>query len=90
MSKRRYALALARDALPAGIACCAAIIGLNMYLIYATTGNVIAAHHAERVTYALQEELTGLAGETAPTSAQGPYHISHIVVVEPVAVSVAR
>ena len=90
MNVKRFALTATREAFPMLAVACIAIIGLNMFLVYNTTGHAIAAHEADRSALALQKDLMTITRENTVTTGQSPYKISHIVVAEPLSVSVVH
>ena len=71
-------------------AICVGIIAVHMFLVYAATQHVILAFAAETTTQTLQEDLMDIAGQVSVASHRSSFEISHIVVIEPVSVSVAH
>ncbi len=67
-----------------------ATILFNMYFAYVTTYNIAAVHTLEEEIYAARVDIMKVSGNGTISVEHDDITVSHVVVVEPVAVSVSH
>ena len=69
---------------------CIGIIGLHMYLVYMGGQHISTARQSEEEVYFIRNEMVQIAGITTEEIDAHTVTASHLVVAEPMTVSVSR
>ena len=81
---------LVSTALPISIIGCGILISMNMYFVYMSGYNTTHAQQVEEETYAMRTKIMTMSGDTIVPAQEHRVVVSHLVVIEPLTVSVVR
>ena len=81
---------LVSTALPISIIGCGILISMNMYFVYMSGYNITHAQQVEEDIYAMRTKILTMSGTTIAPIQEHRVAVSHLVVIEPLTVSVVR